>query len=80
MASNAVRSTFLVAAGAALTRARRHALHQPVLTENPEGLALGVLRAFVVIAAPAAFRHAVDFGHDTLAFCHCASMCMQVRA
>ena len=41
------------------------------LTKNADRLALWVLRAFVVIAAPAAVSNAVDLGHHPLPFCHC---------
>jgi hypothetical protein len=50
------------------------------LTKNADRLALWVLRAFVVIAAPAAVCNAVDLGHHPLPFCHCVQTRMCARA
>jgi hypothetical protein len=46
----------------------------PVGSENADRLSLWVLRAFVVIAAPAAVCNAVDLGHHPLTFCHVARL------
>ena len=50
------------------------------LTKNADCLALRVLRAFVVIAAPAGVCNAVDLGHHPLTFCHCVWTRMFARA